>query len=88
MRTTWFIRLLNRVGLRHDTLICMCQADTWCWTERLGKMTEGKCDKCGIPIYYEIQNKPFRKICNRCAYHLTPLAHWWARGENRELNFL
>jgi hypothetical protein len=62
----WFYRLLNRLGLRQDTIVCMCQEDTWCWPPHLGVRTEGQCASCVLPIYYERQNKPFRKICNRC----------------------
>lgn len=63
----WFRRLLNRIGLRKDTMVCMCKEDTWCWPAHLGKRTEGKCERCGVLIYFERQNKPFYKICNRCA---------------------
>ncbi len=64
---TWWIRLQNRLRVRSDTLYCMAQEDTWCWPDTLGKQTAGKCDQCGRPIYFERQNKPFRKVCNRCA---------------------
>ena len=62
----WWIRLLNRLRLRSDEMLCMHQEDTWHWPSHLGKRTEGKCSKCGEPIYFEKQNKPFRKVCNRC----------------------
>jgi hypothetical protein len=67
----WFYRLLNRLGLRDDALICMCQEDTFCWPDHLGERTAGKCSLCGRPIYYEKQNGYFgRKICNRCEFGL------------------
>lgn len=64
--TTWWVRLLNRLGLRRDTLVCIRREDTWRWTKNLGAKTEGECGVCGGPIYYERQNSPFRKVCNRC----------------------
>ena len=64
----WFYRLLNRMGLRKDMMVCMCQEDTWQWPSHLGKKTVGECEKCHKPIYFEVQNKPFGKICNRCAF--------------------
>jgi predicted amidophosphoribosyltransferase len=44
----------------------MRQEDTWRWSSHLGKQTEGKCSKCDAPIYFEKQNQPFNKVCNRC----------------------
>lgn len=64
----WFLRLLNRLGLRSDKMICMAQEDTWRWSDHLGKMTAGVCSECESPIYFEIQNKPFNKVCNRCGF--------------------
>ena len=66
MLTMWLLRLLNRWGWRRDTMAVMHQEDTWRWPPYLGEKTEGKCDKCGEGVYFEIQNAPFRKICNRC----------------------
>lgn len=62
----WFIRLLNRLGLRKDNIACIRQVDTWHWPNHLGKRTEGKCANCDAPIYYEQQNEPFRKVCQHC----------------------
>jgi hypothetical protein len=62
----WWIRLLNRLGIRSDQMLCMRQEDTWRWSSHLGKQTEGKCSKCDAPIYFEKQNQPFNKVCNRC----------------------
>ena len=64
----WFARLLNRLGLRDDEMVCIRQENTWRWGSHLGKRTAGECDKCGAPIYFEKQNKPFRKVCNHCAW--------------------
>jgi len=59
---------MNYLGFRQDELVCMAQEDTWRWSAHLGKKTEGICSKCNIPIFFEEQNKPFRrKVCNRCA---------------------
>ena len=57
---------MNYLGFRKDTLLCMRQEDTWQWPDHLGTRTEGFCEKCHAPIYFEKQNKPFYKICNRC----------------------
>jgi hypothetical protein len=65
-RIGWWARLLNRVGWRKDTIVCMHQDDTWCWPEHLGAQTKGACSQCGGPIYFEKQNSVFRKVCNRC----------------------
>jgi hypothetical protein len=62
----WWYRLLNRLGLRKDTILCMRQANTWQWPPHLGEKTAGNCDACNAPIYYEKQNAPFRKICHVC----------------------
>lgn len=62
----WFYRLLNRLGLRKDTIVCIRQADAYFWPKYLGNRTDGKCEQCKTPIYYEEQNKPFRKICHAC----------------------
>jgi hypothetical protein len=53
---------------KFGTLICMRQADTWCWPPHLGKKTEGTCEQCNSPIYFEEQNGnlPLRKVCNVC----------------------
>lgn len=61
-----FIRFLNQIGLRKDVLYCMRQKDTWCWPDYLGKKTEGHCERCKEPIFFERQNWPYRKICQRC----------------------
>ncbi len=63
----WLYRLLNRLGLRTDEMVCMRQEETWRWPSYLGKKTEGICTICESPIYFEVQNKPFKKICNHCA---------------------
>ena len=65
MRWAWR-RFMNCLGLRRDTLLCMRQEDTWQWPDHLGKRTEGLCKKCNALIYFEKQNWPFYKICNRC----------------------
>lgn len=62
----WWLRFLNRIGWRKDTMTCIRQEDTWRWGSHLGAKTEGICAECNAPIYFEIQNKPFRKVCNRC----------------------
>jgi hypothetical protein len=63
----WWIRFLNRIGWRKDTLVCISKADTWRWSSHLGKQTEGKCSKCNAALYYEKQNEFFgNKVCNRC----------------------
>lgn len=62
----WLRRLLNRLRIRKDTMICMRQEDTWCWPSHLGRRTNGECERCHAPIYFEKQNEVFRKICNRC----------------------
>ena len=67
MKATWLQRFLNRIGWRKDTLVCMRQDETWCWPAHLGQRIAGECEQCTAPIYYEKQNKPFRKICHRCA---------------------
>jgi len=64
----WALRWLNWLGLRQDKMVCMHQEDAWCWPSHLGQITEGNCTQCGSLIYYEIQNKPFTKVCNRCIY--------------------
>lgn len=64
----WFRRLLNRLGLAHDVLLCMRQEHTFVWPPHLGEKTAGKCANCYAPIFYEKQNAPFRKICNVCAH--------------------
>ena len=48
------------------TMVCVLQDETWRWPSHLGEKTEGDCAECGAPIYFEKQNKPFRKICNYC----------------------
>lgn len=65
---TWLLRLLNRLHLRSDAMICMHRDDTHTWGGHLGERTEGECCLCHGPIYFEKQNAPFRKVCNRCAY--------------------
>ena len=65
----WLMRILNFLGLRKDELLCMRQADTWRWPDNLGRRTAGYCYKCHAPIFFEKQNRCFRKkICNRCAH--------------------
>lgn len=44
----------------------MPQAETWRWPDHLGAKTEGKCELCGTPIFFEAQNVKFRKACYRC----------------------
>lgn len=66
-RLMWWIRFLNWIGWRKDSLTCISQQDTFRWSAHLGKQTKGTCDQCGTTIYYEEQNGWFpRKICNRC----------------------
>lgn len=60
------MRLLNRWSLRKDTMLCMRQDETWVWGDHLGKKTPGTCAQCAAPIFYEVQNAPFHKICNHC----------------------
>lgn len=62
----WWVRLLNRLGLRRDTMVCMRQEETWRWPPWLGAKTAGKCDQCSADIFFEKQNEPFRKICTHC----------------------
>ena len=66
MRANWVHRLLKRLGLWREPIVCISREDTYRWPAHLGKQTEGKCDFCGRDIYYEEQNACFRKICNRC----------------------
>lgn len=62
-----YVRLMNCLGWRKDTLVCMRQESTYFWGSHLGKKTAGVCSGCGEPIYFEIQNRSFYyKICNRC----------------------
>ena len=46
----------------------MRQADTWCWPSVLDKMTSGICSQCQEPIYFELKNRDFVKICHVCAH--------------------
>lgn len=62
------IRLLNILGLRHDTIACQRQSETYVWPAHLGEPKEGECSKCGAPIFYERKNWPFVKVCNRCLW--------------------
>jgi hypothetical protein len=64
----FWIRLLNWLKIREDTLICIRQEDTYCWPSHLGKQTEGVCSQCNQKIYFEKQNKSFKKVCNHCAW--------------------
>lgn len=62
-----YLRLLNKLGIRNDVLVCIRQDETWCWPDHLGERTSGQCVRCGAPIYYEKQNEVFQqKICHRC----------------------
>ena len=63
--SSWRI-FMNWLGLRKDTLLCMRQEDTWRWPDHLGEKTEGICERCKAPIYFEKQNKCFYKICQKC----------------------
>lgn len=63
----WFKRWMNYLGLRHDILVCIHQDDTWRWPSHLGEKTSGACSKCEGPIFFEKQNKSFKKVCNRCS---------------------
>lgn len=76
----WWRRLLNRLGFRSDEMVCIRQEDAWRWSSHLGERTEGKCTKCETPIYFEKQNKPFRKICNRCVATTTYLCEGELNG--------
>ena len=68
MKMIW-IRFLNRLGLRKDTLTCIRQEFTYVWPSDLGKKTPGKCSNCESPIFFEKQNGVFKnKICDGCAY--------------------
>ena len=68
--TTWWQRLLNRLKIRKDILLCVRQEDTWCWPDHLGARTSGECFQCGAAIFFEKQNELFRKVCNQCVlYH-------------------
>lgn len=44
----------------------MRQSQTWQWPLHLGERTAGVCAECDEPIYFEKQNRVFRKICNEC----------------------
>jgi len=62
----WYLRLLNRLGIRKDSMTCIRQDETWCWPDHLGEQTAGLCSKCNSPIYFEKQNWVFYKVCTRC----------------------
>lgn len=64
----WWVRLLNWIGYRKDTIACMKQSQTWQWPLHLGEQTAGVCAECDEPIYFEKQNRVFHKICNECAF--------------------
>ncbi len=63
----WLLKLLNRLGIRRDKLICMRQENTYFWSANLGERTPGFCCECNAPIYFEKQNWVFkRKMCHVC----------------------
>lgn len=70
-------RALFRKLFRHNEpeLICVRVEDTWRWPANLGAQTEGVCSKCGVAIYFEQQNAPYKKICYECAYG-RPFPKW------------
>lgn len=74
----WLKRLFGKkeVPLTEKArLVCMRQANTWCWPEHLGAKTEGVCSMCQVPIFFEAQNLKFKnKICHICSLKKSP---WW-----------
>lgn len=61
------IRLMNRLGLRKDVVVCMRKESTYVWGSDLGPRTEGKCVRCGETICFERQNGVFQKVCHVCS---------------------
>ena len=55
----WWLRVLNRLNIRKDTMTCMRVDETWNWPDNLGKRTLGECSECHEPIYFEKQNKRY-----------------------------
>ena len=63
----WLLNLFR--SKPKQILVCMRQINTWRWPDHLGRMTEGKCELCQTPIYFEEQNKRFYKICHICSIY-------------------
>lgn len=52
-------------------VVCVRQADAWCWPEYLDRRMEAQCSICGAWIYYERKNRHYRKVCWQCREKVT-----------------